>query len=710
MKRLDTARLLPFSGAGAPFGLHLVLGALPGEDAVPVPLPLTPEEGLTRICLTALMGDGDCVVELAALKLLSNGSAEALPEGTFRPTNRILGERFDRERQRLRELRGDGPYFPRLLQPEGAGTSELPALVYVPSERVFFEPPCPSCGGALVTCRDEAFLRDRGLPSHADSLYRFLVCAPCVGRGEALAVFSWSPPPDPPQLAVGGPEELLRALSRSLLREWDDERLAAFPSATCRAEARRLREEGGASINAFAGRWRVFNLCASPFVLTALSPIRWDEWADVVGGRSEGALAPAGTPDSLAALAMRRRLEWLSGSLPPTGRYFFGFDSTGVDAIEILCLKVAGFRQLMVALRQFYRSTGQPHLDLHSGHVLLDTYGTGDGLPSLWTFQVRLSGLASALKSSALGVEVVLPPPEPLFPFAAPEILEFRLAAQRPADVYVSDVVPAERGGGFRLEGRLSDPNGLFPRPEEPDAIRVTFPDEALGIGLTALILHRSPGTKPTYQELAFRSEPLALDEATVRKLKKLSGVRLPGARYKVYPAFGAPSDLYSAGALLLRLLGGREGADLTPLFQGLDRVATKISQANDDLPPLERLKAAASSEPDVSALLEPAAVFYRAEDRAAGRPNAVPRLLWERTVLLAFRLVTRIPGFSVCSGPGDFLPADPTARIEETLREVERIEAELKTLLFQRQGLHWEIQQVLAEIMEEEGAAPASR
>lgn len=704
MKRLETARLLPLGDGPAPFGLHLVLGELPGGDTGPVPLPLTPEEGMTRLYLAALMGDADSVVELAALKFLTNGSADAIPDAPFRPTNRILWERFSRERERLRELRSESAYFPRLLQPDGVVSLELPALVFVRESRSFFEPPCPSCGEPLGTCRDEALLRELGLPSFEGSLYRFLACAPCVRKGEALAVFSFSVPPDPPQVAVGGPDELLRALSRALLREWSDEMLAGFPSLSCREEARRLRKEGGASINAFASRWEVFNLGASPFLLTALSPLRWDEWCDVVGGRPEGALVPSGAPQSLAAFSARRRLEWLGTALPPSGRLFFGFDGTGVDAIEVLALKVSSFRQLLVALRQFYRAASQPHLDLSSGHVLVDSYGAGDGLPSLWTFQVRLHGLASARKTNAVGAETVLPPPEPLFPFAAPEILEFRLAAPRPADVYVSDVVPAERGtAGVRLEGRLVDPNGLFPRPEEPDLIRVTFPDEALGIGLSSFLLQRQPNRAPTYTELLFQSEPLVLDEATTGKLRKLSGVRLPGARYKVFPSFGAPSDLYSAGILFLRALGGREGADLTPLYQGLDRIATRIAQTNDEQPPLERLKAVTASEPDVAALLEPSAVFYRAEDRAPGRPNALPRLLWERTVLLAFRLVTRLPAFSICEGPGDFVPGDPTARISEALKEVERIEVELKTLLFQRQGINWEIQQVLAEIMEEE-------
>lgn len=706
MKGLPTARLLPPGDAPSPFGLHLVLGPLAGgAEEGPVPLPLSSDEGVSRVYLGALKGDAESVVELVAVKLLPNALPEALAEGPGRPTNGTLAERFDAERERLRSLRAGSSRFPRLLQPDGAAGSMLPALVYDKPSRSFFVPPCPACGRPLELLDDEAFLRERHLPSFRETLHRLVGCPTCATTDRVIAVYAHGPVPGQPDVPVGGPDELLKGLARALVRDWDEEQVKAFPSRAVAEEALRLRREGGASLGDFAARWSPFSLCPSPFLVTGLSPVKWDEWVDFVGGRPEDDLLPQAAPESLETESARKRVEWLRETLPPTDRFLYGHDGTGVDAVEVLYLKMTAFRQLAAAVLDFYRATGQPHLDLHPGHVLLDSYGAGSSLPALWTFEVRLHGLASAAKTSTFGVEVVVPPVEPMFPYAAPEILEFRLAARRPGDVYLSDIEPADAGLGFRVEGRLSDPNGLFPKPEEPDWIHVTFPDEALGLGIDALVVRRKPDVPASYEELTFVSEPVDLDDAAVKRLRRSFGVRLPGARYKVYPRFGAPSDLHSLGVLLLRALASGERADLPLLLQAVQRAATTAARTKEG-DPAARLKAALAGEAASSSLFDRSRVFWKDEDRVAGRPNAIPPELWERSVLLALRLLTRVPGFSFASAPGDFVPEDATGRIEQALRETDEVVAELRALLVHRQPLHFEIQEVLAELLEEEAGA----
>lgn len=710
MKGFPTARLLPPGDAPSPFGLHLVLGPLAGgAEEGPVPLPLSSDEGASRVYLGALKGDADSVVELVAVKLLPNVLPEALSESSSRPTNRTLLERYAAERERLRSLRAEIPWFPRLLQPDGGPDATLPALLYDKPSRSFFVPPCASCGRPLELLDDEAFLRERRLPSHLETLHRLVGCPSCATTDRVIAVFSYDPVPAAADVPVGGPEELLKGLARALVRDWDEEQVKAFPSRACAEEALRLRREGGASLGDFAARWSPFSFCPSPFLVTGLSPVKWDEWTDFVGGRTEAELVPGAAPESLEAESCRRRVEWLRETLPPTGRFLYGHDGTGVDAVEVLYLKMTAFRQLAAAVLAFYRATGQPHLDLHPGHVLLDSYGAGSALPALWTFEVRLHGLASATKTSSFGVEVVVPPFEPMFPYAAPEILEFRLAARRPGDVYLSEIEPADAGLGFRVEGRLSDPNGLFPKPEEPDWIHVTFPDEALGLGIDALVVRRKPDLPATYEELTFVSEPVDLDDAAVKRLRRSFGVRLPGARYKVYPRFGAPSDLHSLGVLLLRALSGGERTDFPLVLQSVQRAATAAVRTKEG-DALSRLKAALAGEPATESLFERSRVFWKDEDRVPGRPNAIPPALFERSVLLGLRLVTRIAGFSLATAPGDFVPEDPTGRVEQALRETDEIVAELRSLLVHRQPLHFEIQDVLAELLAEEAETAARR
>jgi hypothetical protein len=95
--------------------------------------------------------------------------------------------------------------------------------------------------------------------------------------------------------------------------------------------------------------------------------------------------------------------------------------------------------------------------------------------------------------------------------------------------------------------------------------------------------------------------------------------------------------------------------------------------------------------------------VFFEAEDRRRGRPNAIPEVLWDRALLLAFRLFSKVPGLSLSlagpvSGAGSFLD-----RLDWVVQETEAITKELESVLFSRQGLHLEIQQVLGEVWLEE-------
>ena len=114
-------------------------------------------------------------------------------------------------------------------------------------------------------------------------------------------------------------------------------------------------------------------------------------------------------------------------------------------------------------------------------------------------------------------------------------------------------------------------------------------------------------------------------------------------------------------------------------------------------------VKAALAAEASTATLLDRSRIFWKEEDRVPLRPNAIPPPLFERALLLALRLLTRIPGFSIATGPGDFVAEDPTGRVEQALREADEVVAELRSLLVQRQPLHFEIQDVLAELLEAE-------
>ena len=324
---------------------------------------------------------------------------------------------------------------------------------------------------------------------------------------------------------------------------------------------------------------------------------------------------------------------------------------------------------------------------------------------------MRLHGLAAAAVTlPAPGApSVVLPGQGMAVPYAAPEIQEFRLAGHRPCGLVFTDL--DEDGTGsrrFRLRGRISDAYGLYPPPQPRDTIFLSVPDPTLDFGFTGLAVRATP-EETRSNEAAFASDLVALEENGLRRLRLALGTKIPGARYRVFPDFGTPSDLHALGVSLLRLLLRNDGQDIAAVVRAVDRLAREVAAlAPGEARRNVTLAALLKRLPDAATVFSKTQIFWSDDDRRAGRPNAVPEALWERAVLLALRLVTRVAGFSVAVSPADFDPLFREEKLERIVPEVVSLLAELQSLLFERQSVHLEIQQVLAEIRQSERRSEA--
>ena len=695
-----TARLLPSAGANAAFALHLVLDA-PGRDHARSPwVRLSEADDFARVALAAVMGDPGTLLELCALKLMPDVWPEGATPAALGLTNRDLEDRWERESARLVELDAVSPHFPRPVLLEGSAEAprRLPPLVFSHPARSFFVPPCPRCRAPLSLCRDEEWLANAGLPPYATTLDRFLWCESCARGPEAPTVYTTSRV-SAPRVAVRSAPDLLDDLGRALREVWtEDEAIALVGSETARA-VRAFPAASGASVRDL---FTFLTFFGSPLLLTVAAPFDLEALADALGGRPwEELAAPGPAPD----LAFPPRWAWLGRPPAPTRRLLFSSESAGLDAVEIFALKMSAFRQVLDGLIDYYRATGRPHLDLHPRHLLFDLSGAGDGLPVFWTFQVRIHGLAAAtMPLPAPGSPTVVLPGHGLaVPYAAPEVQEFRLAGFRPGEFVFTDI--DEEGTAarrFRLRGRISDPYGLYPSPRPRDAIFVSLPDPTLAFGFTGLAVRATPGETRS-DEAAFASDLLELEESGLRRLRLALGTKLPGARYRVYPDFGTPTDLYALGVALLRVLLRNDEQDLGAVLKAADRLGRELAAVAPEARRDVRLAALLKRAPDAAPVFAKTQIFWGRDDRRPSRPNAIPDGLWERALLLALRLVTRVPGFAVTSGPADFDPLFREEKLERVLPEVVEILAELQSLLFDRQPIHIEIQQILAEIREDE-------
>lgn len=709
--RVESLPILP--SEPGPLSLQIVLSPSDPDGGAPF-VVLSEEEDLARVYLAVFKGDDESVLDFAALKLPRNAHPVPLaPDPAW--NNAAVERRWREEGERLRELFAEGLPVLRPIRLGSGAPDRLPPLFLCRPDRRVFSPPCPRCGGPLATCRDDAALSAARLPLYSSSLERFLSCARCAAEGAPSPFYSFDAPAETPEGEALTALDLYRDLGEALVGAGESGSPSvaeSFPCPGCREAAQKFQAAFASGIRAapfWEGRWAPLNFYDSPYLLTGLGQLSLDEFADWLGGRPRESFL--GEKPSPRALALAARLSYPI-ELASEGRLLFGADGSGLDAVEVFALKLAAFRQIAAGLLAYTRKTGRPHLDLHPRHVLFDLSSAGPGLPSAWTFRARLHGLSSAARSEKLGgsVEVAVPPRGALAPYAAPEVLEFHLTPARPAQLVLSELAEESgarsEGRAYRIGGRLADPYGIYPEPSNRDWILVTLDNQALGVSALTFVARRDPRQPADGHEVHFTGEPVVLEEAAVQRLKKGIGVRIPGARYKIYPDFASPSDLYSLGMILLRLLLANDAQDGRKIQAALDRVGKRLSAAGDTTLAnvLAGSGAAALLERDaeLAAAFRKANVFHQALDREAERPNALPEALWKRALLLALRLATRISGFSICSSPADYDDKHPTEKLERLVDEVERIGAEARGLLFGRQGMNLEIQHVLAELLTE--------
>jgi hypothetical protein len=711
--RLDSVSLIPLSDG--PFSLQLVLSQREDGEGDPF-VVLSEEDDFGREYLAVVKGNPETIVDYCAIKLMRSAYRTVAPEDAGLLTNLAIEQEWSREAERILDFRSSARLAPRLIRPASEDPGLLPPLFYCRTGRRLFSPPCPRCGGLLSTCRDDTRLAGAGLPLFSSSLERFLYCRDCSGDDPESPLYAFEVPEGPGHRLVRSAADLVQDLGESLAAgpEAGAPAPPAFPCPDCVEAARKFQEafaSGRRAAPFWEGRWRVLNFYDSPYLVTGYGAVSLDEIADVFGGRPAESVGGGG-PSSLPTLAFSTRFRYRVGDADPEsgGRLFFGTESSGLDAVEIFYLKMTAYCQAVEAALEYARAFGRPHLDLHPRHFLYDFSLAGDDLPWLWGFHCRLHGLSSAARPEKLAgeVDVLIPPRKPSVPYAAPEVLEFHLSPARPAQLVVDELEGS--GGGarrtYRWHGRLSDPYGIYPSPQDQDWILLTIDNEALGLSNVSLPARRDPRTAPGSQELAFISEPVVLEDAPAQRLGKTRGGKIPGARYRVYADFNVPSDLFSLGVILLRILVANDAQDAKVVARVAERLPQALATATasgaaDGLAFLDQ-------DSEIASVLHKSNVFFQEIDRRENRPNAIPDAIWRRAILLGLRLATRVEGFSICARPSDYDVGHPTAKLEAALQEAHLVAGELRTLLFQRQALHLEIQQVLSEVALE-GAPVAS-
>lgn len=571
--------------------------------------------------------------------------------------------------------------FPELVLPGETSRSELPPMVHCSVPDVFFEFPCLSCFKALQTCRDDGILAKHGLELYSTSSRRFLTCPACSSKSDTPVFVDPDPAAQraPKGVSVLNGVDYLARLSKALTQEKKPKIPKAFRCGACteREQCWDWEQKGTESIEldgmetsgaaSFGPRWRVLTDQSVPFCVTRPAMMPFEQLIEFLAGEH----ALSGDRDKL----------------------HFSVDGSGMDAVEILLLRLTALSQAVSAIERHHQLFGRPHLDINSESLVAELADQAPGIPTAWGFKVRLQPTA-ALDPVDLGggLAVCVPPEDPLVPFFSPAVRDFLLTGNRVGEFRV-DRLALEGKGAWRFEGHLVDPRGVFPLPQEGDWFKLQWTSDPIGLGILQAVGRPDPRAAGNggRGHVKLTTEPLALAEDAVEKIQRLGGFNIADVTYRVYPDFGPKDDLYSLAVVFFLCVLVNDGHDLGMIADELELLR---SEADDRTNWRERARRQVSGHPDTWGV---SAVFFDSVDRSGSRPNAIPEELWLDTLALGLRIMAKAPDLGA-NGDGD---GEVFARINA---EIDGLTRRLRSLLFDRQSINLEVQTIVAELLSEEG------
>jgi hypothetical protein len=618
-------------------------------------------------------------------------------------TNPLIEDMWRRERENL--IKCAGVEVVPLID-LGEELLSNPPVSFCKKIRAYFHPLCPKCRGPLRDCRDDAMLRDHGLPEYSRSITRYLHCAACAAKPGRRTFYTTSPGSD--ENLKGDAEvrrkgELYRdfgAIVNGGLSVEEQARLSIpFPCAACLHREECYPAEGpqGKPIPAES---RLVPVSYYDFHLLPLEvmELHYDEMSDLLGGASwevlKDRVRQTGAPGREIVLSevddvFSSPIQWI-----------YRQDTTGKFPLEVLHLKINLFAQLCHGLRAYHARCKEPHLDVSPTQVMVDVVPGSTNLPARWTFRVRLIGVAGPHRFATDGApagslpDLLVPAPDADRIFVSPLVRKAEFGREESLRATVRSV--KAEGGRVKLEGSASSERARLESCQPGDVVRI-IPTGGGG-PLEGLTLW---GTMDAQEERGIRFTAL-LDAPPGFDASKKPGDFDAGVA--IFPRFQVPCDLYGLGMLLFRTLLVNDATDILAVDDGVQRVLKKLGLwlegkklpaaarvAGELMPIVEREKEIFSSP----------ALLHLQEDRDE-RPRALPTRLWSDILLFGFKLLTSIPGFSFATGHADCPPDHPESVLDQVMTELAALEDRVRIELFSKSDRDREIFEICNELMDE--------
>jgi hypothetical protein len=687
----ESSEPFPAVGAAASLRFELDLASAEGlEDRDDPFVPLSEAGRYSRVLLGRIASGRDTCLTWLAVKI---------QRGAYRPAKESLAnpqieDLWDRERASLDQCSGAG-VAKRIDLAENSFRS-LP-VTFCKKVRRYFHVPCPSCGRPLSDCRDDALLRDHGLSQYSTSSVRFLHCPECGAKSSKKVFYTASTAGE--GTPRGGAEvrhrgELYRDFAALVRTEEGSEtrlRLGnSFPCAGC-DHRKKCYPASGTPIPAES---LLVPLSYHEFHLLPMEAfeLHYDEFADLVGGAEWASVRDKAVQSGGEGRA--RLMRGLDEAFSSPSQWFWRGHEPGRWSLEVLRLKLHLFSGLCRGVRTLHAQCHTPHLNLSPSSVMVRLVPPVPGVPVRWNFQVGVIGPASAHRPAS---EAGQPPPPAGLIFPAPDVVPAYLSPfardagdTREETLRITLVTVREEGGSIHIGGTATSDRVRLDRMLPRDVLRI-LPSTSAG-SLESLIL---------WAVVEGQEEHSLRFTAVLPGGTSLKPCTFDGA-VTHYRTLQGPCDLFGLGMLLFRTLLVNDDREFFAADAVIQRILKQISlkyegrEAPSPHRVIDEMLHMIDEEKEVFA---ESSILHSRVDRAASLP-AIPARLWSDTILLAFRLVTSVAGFSFAADHSDYDAEQPGDLMDRVLRDLTELQTRVEVELFSRGERDREISEICSTLI----------
>lgn len=418
----------------------------------------------------------------------------------------------------------------------------------------------------------------------------------------------------------------------------------------------------------------------------------YDEVCDLLGGASWDQAYEQWVKAGLAE-DRGKNLSSLASNFEASPQYLFSGHSGQVLPLEVLWLKWNLFLGVFRWVERFHKGKKAPLLNLEPRKIRWVFHGPfNQFVPRRWTYSMVSEGDHGAIPienkamPDNLAARLFQAPSDLQYVYSSPVMQGVSLGHEEAVTVLIRGLekVRSKKEDVVRglIEVHLVSDN-LRPKDyTEKDVFSVQFslPDKTLQPIQLWLTLQ---GVSD--RGLLLKGVTESLSKSAWDLLVKSQKNVFSGSKLKIYLSYHVPCDLFSLGMVLLRTLLVNDEQDMALVSDSALRFLSGLGPVVSGLDPEDqkllsrRIK---NRLQDQGGWHSRAALLYRLSDRE-GDLKPIPDDLWHDVLILAFRLLTWIPGFSFCKDHGDYSLEDPGSTIGGVASMVDRIEERIRLELF---------------------------